>query len=178
MEPTHPTEELFDVVNEADEVIDVLPRSVVHARKLCHRAVHVLVFNSEGELLIHQRSAQKDEEPLTWNSSCSGHVSAGEDYDLAARRELQEELGLNTTIEMIGQLPASPRLAYEHTRVYRAVTDQPPVFDPGEIAQGCYRTLPEIMADVAARPSVYSQPFRTILAWYQEEYLNKPSLKI
>ncbi len=72
-------------------MIDVLPRSVVHARKLWHRAVHVLVFNSAGELLIHQRSAQKDRGATDLELLLLCHVSAGEDYDLAARRELQRE---------------------------------------------------------------------------------------
>ena len=44
------SEEIFDVVNERDEVIDRRPRSEVHARGLLHRATHVLVFNSRGEV--------------------------------------------------------------------------------------------------------------------------------
>lgn len=166
MNPADVAEELFDVVDEQDRVVDVLPRSVVHARKLWHRAVHVFVFNTRGELLIHQRSASKDEEPLMWNSSCSGHVSAGEDYDLAVTRELMEELGLATPVEFVAQLPASPLLAYEHTRLYRTITDEQPVFDPGEIAQGCFQPVSDIVADVAVRPEIYSQPFKTLLAWY------------
>ena len=42
------SEEIFDVVNERDEVIGRAPRSEVHARGLLHRATHVLVFNSRG----------------------------------------------------------------------------------------------------------------------------------
>ena len=49
-------EELFDVVDEQDEVLYSLVRSEVHRRLLLHRAVHVFVFNSAGQLLIHQRS--------------------------------------------------------------------------------------------------------------------------
>ena len=40
------TEEIFDVVNERDEVIGQQPRSEVHRLGLMHRAVHVLVFNA------------------------------------------------------------------------------------------------------------------------------------
>ena len=62
------------------------PRSVVHARGLRHRAVHVLVFNSAGELFLQKRSMTKDNDPGLWDSSCSGHVDAGETYDEAAVR--------------------------------------------------------------------------------------------
>ena len=42
------SEEIFDVVNERDEVIGQQPRGEVHRLGLMHRAVHVLVFNAAG----------------------------------------------------------------------------------------------------------------------------------
>ena len=42
------TEEIFDVVNERDEVVGQQPRSEVHRLGLMHRSVHVLVFNAAG----------------------------------------------------------------------------------------------------------------------------------
>ena len=88
------SEEIFDVVNERDKVIGQNPRSEVHARGLLHRAVHVLVFNSRGEIFLQKRSMKKDRQPGVWDSSCSGHVDSGENYDETAVRELREELGL------------------------------------------------------------------------------------
>ncbi len=52
-------EEIFDVVDSEDRVIGQAPRSEVHAKKLLHRAVHIFVFNSRGQLLIHRRSARR-----------------------------------------------------------------------------------------------------------------------
>ena len=60
-------EEIFDVVNERDEVIDQKPRGEVHARGLLHRAVHVLVFNSRGEIFLQKRSVKKDRQPGVWD---------------------------------------------------------------------------------------------------------------
>ena len=88
------SEEIFDVVNECDEVIDAKPRSEVHRLGLKHRAIHVLVFNSRGETFLQKRSMTKDREPGKWDSSTSGHVDSGEDYDACAVRELREEIGL------------------------------------------------------------------------------------
>ncbi len=79
------TEEIFDVVDENDEVVGQLPRSEVHARGLLHRAVSIFVFNSSGQLLLQLRTPTKDEYPNCYTSSASGHLSAGEDYDDAAR---------------------------------------------------------------------------------------------
>ena len=45
-------EEIFDVVNERDEVLAQKPRSEVHRLGLMHRAAHVLVFNSRGQVFL------------------------------------------------------------------------------------------------------------------------------
>src|SRR6516164_9165399 len=88
------SEEIFDVVNERDEVIGQAPRQEVHARGLWHRAVHVVVFNARGEVFLQKRSMLKDTAKGQWCSSSSGHLDAGEDYDICAVRELREEIGL------------------------------------------------------------------------------------
>src|SRR3954471_6704889 len=87
-------EEWFDVVNERDEVVGRATRREVHATGLWHRAVHVLVFDSAGRVFLQKRSMLKDLSPGLWDSSCSGHLEAGEDYDTAAVRELAEEIGV------------------------------------------------------------------------------------
>src|SRR6267154_5416763 len=88
-------EETFDIVNEHDEVVSRAPRREVHARGLLHRAVHVLVFNARGEVFLQKRSMTKDKSPGLWDSSASGHVDSGEDYDTCVVRELREEIGLS-----------------------------------------------------------------------------------
>src|SRR4051794_19553070 len=62
-------EERFDVVDDRDQILGQAPRSEVHAQHWLHRAVHIFVFNTRGELLIHQRTATKDECPLMFTSS-------------------------------------------------------------------------------------------------------------
>ncbi len=92
------TEEFFDVVNERDESVGRAARREVHARGWLHRAVHVLVDDGAGRVFLQKRSMKKDTSPGRWDSSSSGHVDAGEDYDTAAGRELGEELGLRTAM--------------------------------------------------------------------------------
>ena len=48
----NPAEDIFDVVNEHDEIIDQQPRSLVHSQGLRHRAAHVLVFNKAGQVFL------------------------------------------------------------------------------------------------------------------------------
>jgi 16S rRNA (adenine1518-N6/adenine1519-N6)-dimethyltransferase len=162
-------EELFDVCDEHDAVIGQLPRSVVHARKLLHRAVHVFVFNSRGELLLQLRSAEKDEYPLAYTSSASGHLGAGETYDEAAPRELEEELGLaGCPLERLRKFPAGPETSLEHTVLYRVVSDASLRVDPHEILAATFHSLDEIAAMFAREPEKFTPCFVTLFEWYRK----------
>lgn len=167
------SEEIFDVVDEQDQVIGQAPRSEVHAKRLLHRAVHVFVFNSRGELLLQMRSPTKDEYPSCYTSSASGHLSAGESYETAAPRELQEELGLNTSLEWLAKLPAGPQTSYEHTVLYRTVTDLPPRPDPHEITDISFHTFDSIWEMLKHKPEKFSPCFVTLLNWYRDHELLK-----
>ena len=86
--------ELLDVVDADDRVIAVKTRGDIHAQGLKHRAVHILVFNGQGQVFLQKRSLSKDEQPGKWDSSAAGHVDSGETYLECASREIEEELGI------------------------------------------------------------------------------------
>jgi isopentenyl-diphosphate delta-isomerase len=160
------TEEIFDVCDAEDRVIGQAPRSVVHRDKLLHRAVHVFVFNSRKELLIQVRSATKDEFPLCYTSSASGHLSVGEDYLESAERELQEEIGLVAPLKFLEKFPASLDFAWEHTVLYQAYSDGVPVPDPVEVSGIMHFTIPDLLRHLQEQSAKFSPPFRKLVEWY------------
>src|SRR6185312_1066099 len=113
--------EQFPVVDENDEVRGYATRSEVHGNNLRHRAVHILIFNQIGDMYLQLRSRWKDRHPLKWDSSAAGHVTAGENYDETAQRELMEELGVDVPLERIFRLTASSSTDYEFIWSYRGV---------------------------------------------------------
>lgn len=131
-------DEIFDVVNESDEVVDRRRRSEVHRLGLMHRAVHVLVFNHRGKVFLQKRSMSKDRQPGLWDSSTSGHLDTGESYDACAVRELREEIGLvlQTPPQRLFKLAASAETDQEHVWVYRCAAEGPFVLHPEEIERG------------------------------------------
>ena len=159
-------EDIFDVVNERDEIIRREPRSVVHARELRHRAVHVLVFNSAGQLFLQKRSMTKDNDPGLWDSSCSGHVDSGESYAVAAERELMEEIDLlvDEPMEELFKIEATAETGWEFAVIYRTEDEGPFNLCPEEIDEGRWFTPEEIDAALADKPEKYSPTFRLIWA--------------
>lgn len=158
--------ELFDVVNEHDQVVGQATRGNVHAQKLRHRAVHVLIFNAAGRLFLQKRSAAKDTYPGLWNSSCSGHVDSGEDYDEAAWRELGEELGVRFPKPLLRWLRFNPCEATdgEFVWVYRTVLEGPFTLNAAEIERGEWASKEDIDRRLAQDPGQFCPSFRLIWA--------------
>jgi 16S rRNA (adenine1518-N6/adenine1519-N6)-dimethyltransferase len=152
--------EIFDVVDDNDVVTGTSTRSVVHATGLMHRAVHVLVFNKRGDILLQQRSMLKDAHPGVWDSSVSGHLDSGEDYHSAAIRELEEEMGIKAVeIEEIGYITARPETGWEFVRVYRGRYDGSVKYPCAEIESAMWFPVIEVNAWTANRPSDFASGF-------------------
>ncbi len=157
-------EEIFDVVNERDEIIGSQTRSEVHRLGLKHRAVHVLVFNARGQVFLQKRSMKKDRQPGLWDSSASGHVDSGEDYDSCAVRELREEIGLhlNAPPRRLFKLAASAETDQEHLWVYRCEAEGPFSLNPEEIELGGWFALEEVTRWMAQRPQEFASALLVI----------------
>lgn len=91
--------EFFDVYNKYGEKTgDVIERSEAHKKGLCHRVVHLWILNLRNELLIQQRSANKDAGANLWYVSVGGHIESSEDIESTLIRETREELGLDISL--------------------------------------------------------------------------------
>lgn len=151
--------ERFSVVDERDQVLREAPRSEVHGDNLRHRAVHVLIFSKNGEVLLQKRTRWKDRHPLLWDSSAAGHLNAGEEYEAAAHRELKEELGIDVALKKIGKLPASDRTDQEFISVYQGRHDGDLKTEPTEIETVQFFP-PELVDDwIKARPHDFATAF-------------------
>jgi len=156
--------EIFDVVNENDEVIGQKPRSEVHRLGLKHRAVHVLIFNARGQVFLQKRSLSKDTFPGVWDSSASGHLDSGENYDACAVRETSEELGivLPTTPRFLFKISACSETGCEFVRVYHTIHEGPFHLHPLEIERGDWFTPAQISRWIQEKPSDFASGFMFI----------------
>jgi isopentenyldiphosphate isomerase len=166
------SEEIFDVVNERDEVIGRRPRAEVHRLNLSHRAVHVLVFNAAGLVFLQKRSWSKDSCPGLWDSSSSGHLNAGEDYDACAVREVREEIGWEaaTPPERLFKVEACDATGWEFVWVYRLEAEGPFILHPEEIETGDWFAPEAVNRWMRERPEEFAKAFRLVWAKFVESF--------
>ena len=152
------SEEIFDVVDGRDEIIGRQTRREVHRLGLKHRAVHVLVFNSRGQIFLQKRSMKKDCFPGKWDSSASGHLDSGEDYDACAVRELQEELGFQVLqpLKRLFKIDACSETGQEFVWIYRCEAEGPFTLHPEEIERGDWFTPASVDRWMAERPDDFA----------------------
>jgi len=153
-----PGDELVDVVDDADRVVETVARRRMRAERLRHRAVFVAVRSSSGTLLVHRRSPAKDLWPSRWDVAVGGVVVAGEDHDVAARRELLEEVGVDAEPVPLGGGRHIGRYADDEVdliaRCYLVVHDGAITFADGEVVEARWVDRDELAELLAAAPFV------------------------
>jgi 8-oxo-dGTP diphosphatase len=107
--------EYFDIIDEnGRELGYTKERTFVHQEGDWHKGVHVWIVKGD-KLLLQKRSPVKDSFPNCFDVSCGGHVTAGDNYETTAIRELTEELGIQASAK---------DLAFIEERKH--ITDDPP----------------------------------------------------
>ncbi len=90
------SKELIDVLDENGvKTGEVLERDEIHRKGLWHRSIVVAILNEKNEILLQQRSANKEKNAGMWDISVAGHVSTGQDSLSAAIREMEEEVSIH-----------------------------------------------------------------------------------
>lgn len=165
-------EEILEIVNEKGEVLGLAPRSEIHGNpSLIHRVVHVLVFNERGELFLQKRSMKKDVAPGRWDTSVGGHVEPGESLADAARREMQEELGVPSEPEFLYSYIHSNLYETEMVYTFECVHEGDIAFNTAEIDEVRPWAIDEILRTMDG--DTLSENFKHEITVFLEKSRNK-----
>lgn len=141
-------EELLPHIDKEGKVLGVYPRSKFHQKgdqKLLHPVIHVHVFNSKGEIYLQKRPLDKLIQPGKWDTAVGGHISAGEDLQLALVRETKEEIGLeNINFQFIKNYVWETDVEKELVYMFFAQTDKTPIPNKTELDEGKFWSKNEI----------------------------------
>lgn len=140
------TSEMLELVTLDNQVVGIAPRSVVRTQNLLHRGVGILCWNSAGELYVHQRTATKDLFPSCYDMMVGGALEAGEPYESAALREVQEELGIGQVeLQFVLETLYDGPKNRSFIQLFEVCWDGPIVWQPEEICWGRWMPLEEVL---------------------------------
>jgi isopentenyl-diphosphate delta-isomerase len=91
-------DEQLILVDERNHTVGTGGKDAVHRKGLLHRAFSVFLADAQGRIVLQQRSLQKYHSGGLWANTCCGHPRPGERTISAARRRLNEELGVSATL--------------------------------------------------------------------------------
>ena len=139
-----PSDELVDVVDEDDRVVGQTSRGEMRRRNLLHRAVYLIVETGRGKLFVHRRTDTKDVYPGFYDVTVGGVVGAGEDYLVAAERELAEEIGVHgAPLRELFAVRFADAATQLVGRVFLVRWDGPVTLQSAEVAWGAFVPRPE-----------------------------------
>ena len=131
--PENSPDELVEEVDSLGTVLRLVTRRQMRAEALWHRAVFIVVRSASGDVLVHRRAETKDVWPGWWDVAVGGVVSPGESWEVAAQRELAEELGVSGALRPLGTGAYADDDVKVVAACFEAVCDGPFAFSDGEI---------------------------------------------
>lgn len=91
-------EELVDIYDRITgrKIGKIISKNKAHEEGIWHSAIHIIMLSKDkSKVLLQKRCASKKLYPNMWDITVGGHISAGEDSLVSAKREFKEELGLD-----------------------------------------------------------------------------------
>src|SRR3954452_17087809 len=154
-------DEALILVDESNRATGTARKTAVHRKRLLHRAFSIFIVDERGRIVLQQRSRQKYHSAGLWANSCCGHPRPGERTLSAARRRLNEELGIGDPLSLgfFSRYRAdldNGMQENEFVYVYFALLRSPPQPHPAEIAQVEFASVREIGRRIKREPDAFA----------------------
>ena len=165
----HQLDNYVTLINRKDQPLGIEKKSLAHLKNgKLHRAISIQLFNSNGELLIQQRSKHKMLFPLIWANTVCTDVRPYETYLQAAHRRLLEEFGLTSKLKLHHHFLYQAKYKKvgsekELDHFFIGLTNQTPKPNPQEITDYKFISLKHLKKDIKNYPKKYAPWFKLIL---------------
>lgn len=168
------TEEQVVLVNEQGEELGLMGKTEAHEKGILHKAISIIIYNSNGDMLLQQRAFSKYHWAGIWSNTCCSHPRDQESYQAAAERRLMEECGFSTELSEEFNFiykafdDKSGLTEHEFDTVFTGIYDGECPFNEEEIATVKWMSVEDLMEDIEKQPDIYSFWFKIILAELQK----------
>lgn len=164
--------DLVDIIDKNDQVIRVVTRKEMRQKVLLHRTTHFFLLNSNGEIFITKRSKNKDYAPGLWEIGQGGVLDSGEDYEMSAKRELKEELSIDSRLEYLFDFQYFSKETNLLAQVYIVKSDSHPKIQKEEIDEGKFVSLSELNLWISKSPEDFTKDSLVIFVRFKNDYLS------
>ncbi len=156
------------LVDELDRQIGTAEKMAAHRSGRLHRAFSILIFNTQGEMLIQKRARGKYHSGGLWTNACCSHPRAGAYILPEANRRLFEEMGIQCELEEIFSFIYRAEfenglVENEFDHVFWGTTDADPRLNPEEAEDWRRLGLENLRAEIATNPEHFTPWFRIII---------------
>ena len=155
------------LVDKNDRKLGQMEKIEAHQKALRHRAISVLVFNRQGQLMLQQRALSKYHCPGLWSNTCCTHPRPEETVEAAAHRRLQEEMGFDCSLKELFSFNYQVKLDHgltekEYDHVFIGHFDGQPKLNQEEAANYRWIDLDQLQEELIETPKIYTYWFREI----------------
>lgn len=157
------------LVDDGDRPLGPAGKLDVHRDGRLHRAFSILVFDTQGRLLLQRRADSKYHFATRWSNTCCGHPRPGELTVDAARRRLKEEFGILVPLAERAQLvyraedAASGLIEHEYLHVFFGYYAGEPDPDPTEIGAWRWMAIQRVQGALERTPAWFTPWFRLLM---------------
>ncbi|MCG6965447.1 MAG: isopentenyl-diphosphate Delta-isomerase [Chromatiaceae bacterium] len=161
--------EFVTLVDARDRVTGSCGKLDAHRSGRLHRAFSIVILNQQDELLLQRRAGHKYHFGGYWSNACCGHPRPGESKSAAARRRLNEELGIDVALEKRTELryrasdPVSGLIEHEYLHVYSGSFSGEPRPDPDEVDAWRWMSGARIRRAMDRHPDSFTPWFRLLI---------------
>ena len=162
----------IQIVDKNDKPIGVASAEEARAKGLYHRIVRVILKDENGRILSQRRSLTKSLYPGLWTDSASGHVDEGETYEMAIKRELKEELGIEAKLTFLGKFLTNHVNDGVVTPVFNGVfeatisSSTKLTLDPIEVVDAKWYQVVELRSSMTDNPENFTSGFIEVVERY------------
>lgn len=163
------------IVDADGQTRGTMEKMAAHRTGTMHRAFSVFIFNSKGQLLLQQRALDKYHSGGLWTNTCCSHPRLGESTPNAARRRLQEEMGMDCELTELFQFSyrhefENGLIENEYDHVFMGISDELPLPNEAEVAGIRYMDTDLLLFELVKQPDQYTPWFKICLEQVLEKY--------
>lgn len=163
------------LVDAEDNPNGSMEKLEAHEKGALHRALSVIIINSKKEILLQRRALGKYHSPGLWTNTCCSHPYPGEDPNEAAKRRLQEEMGMSSELTFLFKFQykcdfENGLIEHELDHVFIGKTDDTPHLNTDEAMAFKWMSIENLEQDMLSYPENYTFWFKLIIEKYRNEF--------